>query len=64
MPPFIPCSNTFCDGRADKLGDLCVDCKRAAEEQKREQKKNKWLWAGFDKSVDNHRRGYRPAEDK
>jgi hypothetical protein len=64
MPPFIQCSNTFCTGRADKLGDLCADCKKAAEDQKRKEKTSRWLWAGFPKSVDNHRRGYRPAEDK
>lgn len=54
MPP-IKCSNTFCDGRAEKVGGLCKSC----EEQARKQQEREWLWKGFVKSTDNHRRGYK-----
>lgn len=32
MPIYVPCSNTFCDGHADKIGSLCRDCQRKADE--------------------------------
>jgi hypothetical protein len=54
-----PCSNTFCDGRAEKLGGLCKDCQRIADEQKAQHEANKWRFAGFEKSTDNHRKGWK-----
>ena len=59
MPPFIPCGNTFCDGRAEKLGGLCRECQKIADEQKAKQEANAWRYTGFDRTTDQHRRGYR-----
>jgi hypothetical protein len=59
MPYYIQCSNTFCDGRAEKLGDLCEDCKRRAEEERAKREANEWRWAGFRKSTDQHRKGWK-----
>ena len=28
MPFSIPCANTFCDGHAEKMGEVCRDCKK------------------------------------
>ncbi len=59
MPLYIPCGNTQCDGRADKIGGLCADCQRKAEEAQKREQANKWRWYGFPKTTDNHRRGYK-----
>jgi hypothetical protein len=59
MPLYIPCSNTFCDGRAEKIGGLCRNCERKAEEVQAKREADRWKFAGFDKSTDNHRKGYR-----
>ena len=54
MPP-IKCSNTFCDGRADKIGELCKSC----EEKARQQQEREWLWKGWRKNEFEHRKGYK-----
>lgn len=40
---------------AAKDDNLCEDCRRELQALD----DNKWRWAGFDKSTDNHRKGYK-----
>jgi hypothetical protein len=41
--------------------DYCAECEKQIEQQEAAQKANKWLWAGFDKHVDENKRGhYKP----
>jgi hypothetical protein len=47
MPQYIKCSQTFCDGNAPKLGALCADCQKKADEQARQYEANKWKHAGW-----------------
>jgi hypothetical protein len=58
-----PCRNhATCLGFATD-GDLCHYCREVEERMKREEE-NRWLWAGFKKSTDNHRRGYKKGAPK
>lgn len=53
MPLIILCENyPYCDNPVAKQGDLCEVCKQRAEKQKA----NRWMYAGFPKSVDNSRK--------
>lgn len=58
MPKLIPCANLTCDRYADEYGKLCRECQQKADEAERRRDANKWRWAGFNKSTDNHRKGY------
>lgn len=60
MPMIIQCSNTFCDGLADKPGGLCHKC----EEQAKKQQDSQWLYKGFRKNLDNERKHAKKPEAK
>ena len=60
MPPYIQCSNTTCDRRADAIGKLCAECQRRADEQAAAA----WKWSGFPKWWDNKRKHYKGVEAK
>lgn len=42
-PVYISCSNTTCDGRAEKLGGLCPKC----EAEAKKQRAGEWRWKGW-----------------
>ena len=46
-PLHIQCSNTFCTGRAEKLGALCPACQKQADEQAAKYEANKWRGSGW-----------------
>jgi hypothetical protein len=63
-PQIIPCGNTSCDGLADKPGGLCHRCQKQEAEAEQRERSRRWLWAGFNKSTDNHHRGYKKGSPK